>query len=209
MEHESRITKSCTGAAIRSWKNGCVIRRGPVTIVGSRRCGVRETAAIILLLLLQNIGSGQLIRPKNERLPGEIELRAKVPAELEGKATVTFTEFGVIFDGGSYGASFRRENGRHLVIYFLHPGYWTKQAVKDKTQPIVVDLDADEETAHLEVQPDSPFEKRLLELLSDDAANKEHSHEQIKTLTRIRDCIRGRKPLGEIRKRFPDEFKDN
>ncbi len=29
----SGITKACTGAAIRSWKNGCVIRRGPVTPV--------------------------------------------------------------------------------------------------------------------------------------------------------------------------------
>ena len=25
------VIKACTGAAIRSWKNGCVIRRGPVT----------------------------------------------------------------------------------------------------------------------------------------------------------------------------------
>ena len=171
---------------------------------------MRPTVTIMVLLVLQNIGSGQLLAPPEERLPGEIERAAEVPAELEGNRTLTFVESSVIFDGGSHGARFRWDNGNHMVIFFLHPGYWTKQAIKDKAQPIVVDLDADDgdEKVRLEVQPDSPFEKRLLELLNDDLANKKHSREQIKTLTRIRDCVRDRNVLPEIRKRFPDAFKD-
>ncbi|MBC8353469.1 MAG: hypothetical protein H8E66_15830 [Planctomycetes bacterium] len=169
---------------------------------------MRATITIIVLLVLQNVGSGQLIRPIRERLPGEIELAADVPAEFVGKATLTFVELSVIFDGGSYGATFRCDNDRDVAIYFLHPGYWTKQAIKNETQPIVVDLYRDEEKAKLEVERDSPFEKRLIELLTNDLSNRELSPEQIKTLIRIRECIRTRQPLTEIRKRFPKAFDD-
>ena len=171
---------------------------------------MRLIVTIIVLLVLQNISSAQLIRPVHERLPGEIELTEGVPSELAGKALLKFETLTVIFDGGSYGASFRRGDGQDLVIYFLHPGYWTKQAIKNKTQPIVVDLsNQKEDDVHLEVKRDSPFERRLIELLNNDLDRKEHSREQIKSLTRLRDCIRDRKPLGEIQKRFPSAFKDS
>ncbi len=169
---------------------------------------MRPTITIIVLLVLQNVGAGQLIRPIRGRLPAKIEPAAEVPAEFAGKATLNFVELGVVFDGGSYGATFRRDTGRDVVIYFLHPGYWTKQAIKNKTQPIVVDLYQDEEKAYLEVEQDSPFEKRLFELLNNGLSNKEVSPNQIKTLTRIRDCIQNRQPLTEIRKRFPKAFDD-
>ena len=60
-----------------------------------------------------------------------------------------------------------------------------------------------EDEVHLEVEPKSAFEKRLLELLDNDLSNKDHSSAHIKTLTRLRDCVADRKPLAEIRKRLP------
>lgn len=173
---------------------------------------MRLTFTIVVLLLLQNVGSAQLIKPIEERpaFPERVERESEVPFDLTGKATLTFVDFGIVFDGGSYSAQFRRDDGHHLVIYFLHPGYWTKQAIKDKTQPIEVDLDAerDEEgEVRLEVVPDSPFEKRLVGLLNDSLATKAYRGDQIKTLTQIRDCVRDRKPLPELRKRFPGWFK--
>jgi hypothetical protein len=143
------------------------------------------------------------------RHPGEIDLTAEVPVDLAEKASLKFDSLRVIFDGGSYGASFRRSDGQDLVIYFLHPGYWTKQAIRNRTQPIVVDLsNQQKDNVHLEVEPNSPFERRLLELLDNDLANKEHSRKQMATLKRIRDCIQNRNPLREVRKRFPDAFTD-
>lgn len=134
---------------------------------------MRLTAAIVVMLVLQNVGSGQLIRPAHERLPGEIDLTAEVPVDLAEKASLKFDSLGVIFDGGSYGASFRRSDGQDLVIYFLHPGYWTKQAIRNRTQPIVVDLsNQQKDNVHLEVEPKSPFERKLLELLDNDLAKK-------------------------------------
>ena len=171
---------------------------------------MRPTLTILILISLQNIGFAQLLSSIDERqLPGKFERTAKVPANLARTATLTFVDSSVIFDGGSYGARFRRDNGHGLVIYFLHPGYWTKQAIKNKTQPIVVDLYQNEEKVKLEVEPDSPLEKRIIELLNDDLSKKELSDEQVKTLTRVRDCIRDREPHPEIRERFRATFTDS
>lgn len=170
---------------------------------------MRLMVTIFVLLALQNVGSAQLIRPAHERLPGEKKLTAKVPVDLAENASLKFNSLSVVFDGGSYGAVFQRDDGKDLVIYFLHPGYWTKQAIKNKTQPIVVDLsNQNEDDVHLEVEQNSPFEKRLIELLNNDLANEEHGREEIRTLTRVRNCIRDRNPLRELRKRFPDAFND-
>jgi hypothetical protein len=170
---------------------------------------MRLMAAIAFFLALQNITFGQLIRPVHERLPTEIELTAKVPVELGEKASLRFNGLSVIFDGGSYGASFRSADGKDLVIYFLHPGYWTKEAIEGKIQPIVVDLSNEQEDdVHLEVKPKSQFEKRLLELVNGDLANKEHSQDQIAMLKRVRDCIKDRTPLRELREGFPKAFKE-
>ena len=65
---------------------------------------MRLTLTIIVLLVLQNISSGQLVRPVHERLPGEIELTEGVPCDLAGSASLKFESLSVIFDGGSYGA---------------------------------------------------------------------------------------------------------
>jgi len=170
---------------------------------------MRFTAMIVVLMALQNVSSGQLIRPAHERLPGDIQLAAKVPVNLAEDASLKFDSLSVILDGGSYAAVFRLNDGQDLVIYFLHPGYWTKQAIKNKTQPIVIDLSKQQkDDVKREVEQDSPFEKRLIELLNNDLANNEHSREEIKTLTRVRDCIRDRNPLRELRKRFPDAFNE-
>lgn len=170
---------------------------------------MRPTLTIIVFLSLQNIASAQLLSAIGERpqLPEKFERVANVSTDLAENATLTFVDLSGIFDGGSYAARFRRDNGRDLDIYFLHPGFWTTEAIKKKTQPIVVDLYQNEETAKLEVEPDSAFEKRLIELLNNELSNKKLSREQVKTLTRIRDCIRDRKPLPEIRKQFPPAFK--
>jgi len=120
----------------------CLPRGRSARTFGRRRFEMRPTVTVIVLLALQNIGSAQLLS-RRPQLPATFELAANVPAELAGKATLTFVDSSVIFDGGSHCARFRRDNGHHLVIFFLHPGYWTKQAIKNETQPIVVDPDND------------------------------------------------------------------
>jgi hypothetical protein len=171
---------------------------------------MRSTLTLVVLFSLPTIGRAQLVSSTDERrLPGDFQRASKVPTELTDRATLTFVELGVILDGGSYGATFRRGNGRELVIFFLHPGYWSKQAIKDRAQPIAVQLDtAREDDARFEVEPGSPFEKRLVELLNEDLGDKRHGRKEAKTLTRVRDTIQNRKPLAEIRKRFPKTFQD-
>jgi len=160
---------------------------------------------ILIVLLLEGVSFAQLTSSTDERtLPGEIKRTAETPTILAAKRSLTFIEFTVIFDGGSYGARFRRDDGEHLIIYFLHAGYWSKRAITNGTQPIVVELSHEkQDKVRLEVEPKSAFEKRLLELLDNDLSNKDHSSAQIKTLTRLRDCIADRKPLAEIRKQLP------
>ena len=160
---------------------------------------------ILIVLSLAGVCLAQLTSPTDERnLPGEFKRTAETPTILVGKRSLTFIDFTVILDGGSYGARFRRDDGEHLIIYFLHAGYWSKPAITNRTQPIVVQLSHEkEDEVHLEVEPKSAFEKRLLELLDNDQSNKDHSSVHIKTLTRLRDCVADRKPLAEIRKRLP------
>jgi hypothetical protein len=171
---------------------------------------MRLTLTLVVLCSLPTIGLAQLLTSTDERrLAGDVRRASKVPTELTDRATLTFVELGVIFDGGSYGATFRRGDGRELVIFFLHPGYWSKQAIKDRAQPIVVQLDtAREDEVRFEVEPSSPFERRLVELLNEDIGDKRHSRKDAKTLTRVRDTIQNRKPLAEIRRRFPKTFQD-
>ena len=172
---------------------------------------MRLTLALAVLFTVPTFGLAQLVSPTDERqLPGDFQRASKVPTELTDPATLTFVEFGVIFDGGSYGATFRRGDGSELVVFFLHPGYWSKQAIKDRTQPIVVQLDtARKNDARFEVEPGSPFEKRIVELLREDFGGKKHNRKETKTLARLRDSIQDRKPLAEIRRRFPKTFQDD
>jgi hypothetical protein len=165
---------------------------------------------LVVLLSLPTIGLAHLASSGDERqLPGDFQRASKVPTELTDPATLTFVEFLVVFDGGSYGATFRRGDGRELVIFFLHPGYWSKQAIKDRAQPIIVQVDkAREDDVKFEVEPGSPFAKRLVELLNEDLRDKRHSRKEADTLARLRDSIQTRKPLAEIRKRFPKTFQD-
>ena len=171
---------------------------------------MRSTFTFVVLLLLPTIGLAQLVSSADHRqLPGEFPRASKVPTELTGRATLTFVELNVIFDGGSYGVLFRRGDGHELVVFFLHTGYWSQQAIENRAQPIVVQFDrAREDGEKVELEPGSPFEKRLVALVNDDLGNVRHSPKDIKTLTRVRDSIRDRKPLAEIRTRFPKDLED-
>src|SRR5688572_642782 len=118
---------------------------------------------ILIVLSLQGVSFAQLTSPPDERnLPGEFKRTAETPKILAATTSLTFIDFTVIFDGGSYGARFRRDDGEHLVIYLLHAGYWSKPAITNRTQPIVVQLSHEkEDEVRLEVEPKSAFEKRL------------------------------------------------
>jgi hypothetical protein len=169
------------------------------------KMSTQSLLALAACFCFPSLGLAQLVSSADERqLPGNYPLALEAPTELIDPATLTFVESNIIFDGGSYGALFRRADGRVVVLYFLHTGFWSKQAIEKRRQPIIVDLDRErKDDALLEVAAESPFEERLIELLNADLENAARSPKATRTLKRLRDTVQNRKPLAEVRKRFP------
>ncbi len=138
-------------------------------------------------------------------LPLEIMRASKVPPKLANNAALHFLNLDIYFDGGSHGAEFRRHDGGSLQLFFAHPGYWSERAKKQTIQPVAVLVKRGKKEVLVEIDQHSALEKRIVELLTDDLRNGKHKPEDKLTLTRIRDCVRDRKPLKEIKKLIDPE----
>jgi hypothetical protein len=163
---------------------------------------IRIAIALIALLAITDNGTAQLLDPSG--LPPswrmKIERTSKVPPKLSGQATLRFLDLDICFDGGSHGARFRRHDGGSLFLFFPHPGYWSEKAKTQSIQPVAVQVKRGENDVLVEIDQNSALEKRIVELLTLDLRNGNHDPDDTKTLTRIRDCVRDRRPLKEIEK---------
>ncbi len=154
-----------------------------------------RTIAILITLLMPGVVSAQLMleRVPNSQPDARVRVETKIPAALNGNASLRFELLDICFDGGSHGAFFKRDNGSELVLFFPHPGYWSPQAKRDSKQPVAI-----QGKTLVEIVPESPLQTRILELLANDIVDGDRDRDATLTLIRIRDCLLHRKPLAEI-----------
>lgn len=151
--------------------------------------------AIVCTLLMPGVVSAQLMleREADSQAKASLRIETKIPTDLNGNASVRFDLLDICFDGGSYAAFFKRDNGTEFVLFFPHPGYWSPEAKRDSKQPVAI-----QGKTLVEIAPESPLQERILELLANDIADGKRERAATLTLIRIRDCLLHRKPLAEI-----------
>ncbi len=152
-----------------------------------------------LAVLLPSFVSAQLMLPTVPQggTEARVNVETRIPQALAGDTKLQFTELEMAFDGGSYGAFFKRENGSELVLFFPNPSYWTVDAKKAGRQPVAI-----QGKTLTEISPGSPLENRLLELLASDIADGGRDRQATLTLIRLRDCLLSRRPLAEFQEKF-------
>ena len=131
-----------------------------------------------------------------------LRVAAAVPPKLSDGARLCFVELDMMFDGGSHVADFRRNDRGILRLWFPHSGYWTSKAQAARSQPVGIMVLRNQKPGIVEIQRDSPLQKRIVELLTNELARDASSADKQKTLMRIRDRIQDRKPLREIAERL-------
>jgi len=134
--------------------------------------------------------------------PITVEVASEVPARLSGETTLAFNDLKIVFDGGSQVAEFRWNDAHPLRLFFAHSGYWTSAAKKTRTQPVAIIVRRDKKQVFVEIQRNSPLQRRIVELLNQEIALDQHPKNKQKTLVRIRDRVHDRKPLREIEERM-------
>ena len=163
---------------------------------------IRVIILLTAMLLLHRDVHAQLLAkeypwPRPKTVPA-ISVAGDVPKGLADGATLTFETYDICFDGGSYGAFFKRQNGERLVLFFPNPLYWSDKAKMESRQPVAIESKG----GLVEIKRDSPLERRLLHLLAVDIASGIRDSENALLLIRVRDCLLTRRPLAEIEERF-------
>jgi hypothetical protein len=165
---------------------------------------MRLALILLTITILADHARGQLIShdvstPLNRKL---VELASDVPAKLQGDASLSFDNLDVYFDGGSHGAFFDRKDGRKLILFFPHVGYWTPAARKNRTQPVAILIERDGKQLLVEIMPDSKLNQRIVDLIDTNISTVAHPQEKLDTLKRIRETLSKRTPLKEIADRL-------
>jgi hypothetical protein len=181
---------------------------------------MRVAVILLVAMSVNEMARAQLLRQDLDppSVFSKVERASAVPKKLGDNASLGFVALDMLFDGGSHCAEFRRNDGGRLTLFFGHPGYWSNGAKRDSKQPVAILIHRQPRPLLVEVERSSALEKRLIELLTKDLSNGKHAEPERSVLTRIRDCLRDRKPLKEIEERFdvrtgevktPDPFPDS
>ncbi|MCO8120136.1 hypothetical protein NHH03_00180 [Stieleria sp. TO1_6] len=165
---------------------------------------MRYAFALLTLAILASHACGQIILPMGNRplYPIPVEIASNVPAKLQGDASLSFDSLDMYFDGGSHGAFFHRNDGRKLILFFPHPGYWTLEARKNRIQPVAVLIERNEKQILVEIMTDSKLNQRLVDLIDAGITTAGHTHEKLDILKRVRESVSKRSPLKEIADRL-------
>ncbi|WP_417737236.1 hypothetical protein [Rosistilla oblonga] len=162
---------------------------------------MRASLPLALILMLPCAAKAQLMN-QTPAMRATITQSAKTPSCLTGNVELEFLDLGMVFEGGSYVARFRVSNGASFVLMFPHEGYWTDAAIEAMKQPIAQILEHKDGQDLIEIEPKSPFEKRIVDLMTKDLESNIGQRKDRRTIKRLRDRILDRKPLREIQIRM-------
>ena len=159
---------------------------------------VRTMTALVLLCVVSNVADAQYLNLKPVG-NATVQRSSEVPEMLSATKTLRFREFTMIYDGGSRIARFELDNQEEFTLVFPHTGFWTDAAIAEAKQPVGYHVDTPSGRKIIEIEPKSAFEKRLLELLTDDLLGDVGTRKDRRTIRRIRDRVKDRKVIRELK----------